>query len=115
MLDRRDDLQPAHIKRAVEEYKERLFSRFAGRVKEMRLFGSHTTGSDRPGSDIDLLVLIDGLSWKEKVEALDLAADVSIDYLVDLSPLILSPEQFRFLVDRETRLALDILDHGVQI
>lgn len=115
MLDRRSDLPPAHIRQAVEEYKERLLSRFADRVKEMRLFGSHTTGSDRAGSDIDLMVLIDGLSWKEKVEALDLAADISIDYLIDLSPLLLSPEQFRFLVDRETRLALDILDHGVPL
>ena len=115
MLDRRDEPQSAHVRQAVKEYKERLLSHFPGRVKEMRLFGSYTTGAHRADSDIDILVLIDGLNRKEKIEAIEMAADISIDYLIDLSPLLLSPDQFRFLVSRETRLALDILAHGVQL
>ncbi len=100
---------------ALGRFKEALLRRFGARLRSIRLFGSRASGGDHPESDIDVLVLIDGLSRREKAEVLDMAADISLDLGVDLSPLVMSPEAFAFLRSRETRLALDIEREGIPI
>ncbi len=100
---------------ALGHLKEALLRRFGGRLRSMRLFGSRASGVGQPDSDIDVLVLIEGLSRQEKVEVLEMAADISLDLGVDLSPLVMAPEAFEFLRSRETRLALDIETEGIPI
>ena len=106
---------PIPVRAALHELKERLTQRFGERFCGLRLFGSHAVGTATAQSDVDLLVLIKGLTHAEKIEAVELTADLSIDHFVDLSPLVISPEEFDFLLNREIRLAQDIQRVGVPL
>lgn len=48
-------------RRWVEEFRDRLRAELGPRVKDLRIFGSKVRGDDHPESDLDLLVLIEGL------------------------------------------------------
>lgn len=81
----------------------------------VRLFGSHARGEASEESDIDLLVLLEGLTHAEKVRAIELGAEVSLETDTWLSPLVMAPAAFRDLIRLEARLALDIEREGVSL
>jgi hypothetical protein len=60
--------------------------------------------------------LIRDLTHAEKVEAIAIAVEVSLDTPACsewISPLVMDPRAFAQLLERETRLALDIRREGV--
>lgn len=64
-------------RKAVEDFLSRLRGEFAARVKDVRLFGSKLRGDSGEDSDIDLLVLIDGLDAGEWRRIVDMAYSAS--------------------------------------
>ena len=108
---------PTAIEEAVLDYRKRLERRFPGRVSSLRVFGSYARGTAHEDSDVDVLVLVRDLSRPEKHDAVGLGVDVSMerDFSVDVSPLVMTPEDFQLRVDRERRLALEILSEGVAL
>ncbi len=49
---------PAIAREALERLVARLADRFGDRILEIRLFGSRARGDPRPGSDVDVLVVL---------------------------------------------------------
>lgn len=106
---------PAGHREALEGYAARLRARFGGRLRFVRLFGSWARGTAGPDADIDVAVVVEGLTRQEWAEALSLAAESEIGGGEALSPFVVSGERFDELVRRERRLASDILEEGAAL
>jgi predicted nucleotidyltransferase len=103
------------IEPAVRSYQAALAQRFGSRLSEVRLFGSRARGDARPDSDVDLLVLIDDLTWREAVEAIDLGTEEELRSGVLLSPLPHATAAFQRLCELETGFARDVERDGVRL
>lgn len=100
---------------ALTQFHQLAKAHLGSRLLECRLFGSKARGDDHPESDLDVLVVIAALQYADKYWTITCGADISLEYLVELSPLVLSPQQFQQLVQRERRLALDIEREGIPL
>lgn len=102
-------------KKAVAEIKQSIQALVGDRMKSLVLFGSKARGDFDPESDVDLAILVDGLTPELKRKIIDIVADIELKYLVVFSALVLSLEDFRLLRQRERRIALDIENEGVHL
>lgn len=99
----------------IRTFKGRLENAFGVRLRDVRLFGSRARGEGNEGSDIDILVLVQNLTREEKSRTLDWACDLWLDRSVPLSPLVMSEEHYRLLVERERLLAKEIQAQGLSL
>jgi predicted nucleotidyltransferase len=104
---------PPDVRAAVDAFRASLQDRFGARVREVRLFGSRARGEARADSDVDLLVLVDGLTWREAIEVIDLGTDEELRSGVLLAPLPHATAEFQQLCDRETSFACAVRRDGV--
>ena len=79
------------------------------------LYGSRARGDYERESDLDVAIIVRGLTRELKKRILDAVADIEVKYLTPLSTLILSEEEFEFLKKRERRIALDIEREGIPL
>jgi predicted nucleotidyltransferase len=100
-------------KKALQFFAKRIRRIFGARLVLLKLYGSAARGERWEESDIDILVLIDKLTWKEKIKVWDEATNINIEFDTLLSPLVMTPEEFKVLRDRERRIALDIEKEGI--
>jgi predicted nucleotidyltransferase len=98
---------------ALAELRRRLDALLAGRLERMVLFGSKARGDSERDSDIDVAILVHGLTGELKRRILDIVAEIELDRLLPLSTLVLSTDEFARLKSRELRLALDIEHEGI--
>ena len=77
------------------------------------LYGSRARGDYDEWSDIDIAVIVPGLTSPLKHAVLDVIADVELEHDVVLSTLVISLGEFERLKQRERRIALDIDNEGV--
>jgi len=106
---------PPRVLEAAGNLKVRVASRFGARLLELSLFGSYARGDWGPDSDVDVLVVVDGLTHGERREVSDLAEDVYFETLVRVSPLALSGDEMRTLRAREYLIASEIERDGVPV
>lgn len=99
----------------MQRYRGSLESRFGARLREVRLFGSFARGQARADSDVDLLVLVDGLSWREAIEAIDLGTDEELASGVLLAPIPRSTAEFERAVRMETPFSSNVQREGVLV
>lgn len=109
-----DGLAPA-VRQALESYRGSLREAFGGRLERLVLFGSVARGEARWDSDVDVLVVLDRVDWRDVATAVDLAADELTERGVLISATVLSEERLEELGQRERRLALDIAREGVPL
>jgi predicted nucleotidyltransferase len=102
-------------KKAVAEIKEEILALVGDRLRGFYLFGSKARGDYDPESDVDLAILVDGLDRKTKERIIDIVADKEIKFLVVISSLVLSWQDFSDLKERERRIALDIESEGIPL
>lgn len=102
-------------KQILIELKECLTKYLEKRSYKVILFGSKARGTAEQYSDLDVAILIDGLDRKLKREVFDIVADIELKFLHSISALVLSTEEFNRLVNRERRLATDILREGIEV
>jgi predicted nucleotidyltransferase len=106
---------PAAVVAALESVRIALSERFGDRLAGVRLFGSYARDQARPESDVDLLVVVTGLTRRERQEVLDLAWDAYAETLVHVSPLALSDTEWDMLRSREYLIAQDIEREGIPL
>ena len=96
---------------ALADFAGRTRARFGPRLVDLRLFGSRARGEGHAESDLDLLVLVDGLTRDERREVQDLAFDVGCAAKLVLSPLAQDSRQWR----QDLPLAIAIDREGVAL
>lgn len=106
---------PPLIQHALQAYRVKMARRFGARLRGVRLFGSYARGEAHEHSDIDVAVLVEGLTRQEWQEAVGDVVEVDLETGVSLSPFVISSERFEELLQRERRIARDILEEGVAV
>jgi predicted nucleotidyltransferase len=84
-------------------------------IIKLVLYGSRARGDYERGSDLDVAIIVRGLTRELKKRILDAVADMELKYFKPLSTLILSEEEFEFLKKRERRIALNIEREGITL
>lgn len=104
---------PSALRPALDRYAARLRARFGERLREMRLFGSYARGEAHEDSDVDVLVLVDGLTDREIGAAAGDAAVVAMETGAALAPLPMATERLDDLRRSERLLARVLDEEGV--
>lgn len=99
----------------MRELKESLKGLLGNRLVKLTLFGSVARGDDTDRSDIDVAIVIRGLTRALKHQVLSKVAEVELHHFVPISALVLSEEEFNRLKKRERRIALDIEKEGIPL
>jgi len=98
-----------------EELRDRLESFLGPRLLMLVLYGSKARGDWEPGSDLDIAIVVSGLTRELKHKILDIVAEIKFKYVMPLSTLVFLEEDFHRLREREGRVALDIEKHGISL
>lgn len=102
-------------KAALKELKENLNSFLDERLVRFVLYGSRARGDYDSQSDIDVAIIVRGLTRDLKNQILDVVAEVEFKHLVPLSAFVLSEDEFERLKKLERRIALDIEKEGIPL
>ena len=105
------DSRPAILR----ELKRSLETFLGDRLVSMVLFGSMARGDYHDESDIDVAVIVRGLTRELKGRILDEVAELELEHHMPLSVFVLSEEEFNRLKKRERRIALDIEAEGIPL
>jgi len=96
-------------------YADRLRAIFGERLYAVRLFGSYARGEANEDSDVDVLVLIDGLTDREIGVVAGEVATIIMATALPLAPLPMSVERYEELRRRERALAREIDAEGIAL
>lgn len=103
-------LRPSE-RRWVVEFRDRLRADLGERLRDLRLFGSYARGEPHEESDIDLLVLVDGLDEETWRSIIDLAYSIS----PWLSPMTVDFERYHAPRSRATGIYQEIRKESVRL
>jgi predicted nucleotidyltransferase len=102
-------------KRILKELKDLIGEIGGNCIVKIVLYGSRARGDYDRKSDIDVAIIVRGLTRELKNRILDTVAEIELEYLVPISALVISEEDFEFLKKRERRIALDIEREGIPL
>ena len=105
---------PEHLAPILADLRRRLEALYGPRLVRLVLFGSQARGDAEPGSDIDVLVVLEGpVNASEEIErAGNIVADVSLEYDVSVSCAYVSVD--RYAVEHSP-LLMNIRREGVAV
>ena len=99
----------------LRELKRSLESSLGNQLVSAVLFGSMARGDYNDDSDVDVAVIVHGLTRALKHQILDKVAELELQHDMPLSILLLSEEEFNRLKKRERRIVLDIEREGIPL
>ena len=98
------------------EYARLIRARWGDRIRGIWLYGSAARGDWTPESDIDVLVILDREDQEDAEWLVKTAYRLGLaEKHLLLQPVMLTNNQFRHLVERERRFALDVLQEGMAL
>jgi len=100
---------------ALSEFGRRLKEQFDGGIAAVALFGSRARGEGRRTSDLDVLVITQSEDWRVHKQVRYLAADICLEYDVDLSPRVWSLSHYREVQRLDTALYRNIRRDAVPL
>lgn len=102
------------LKDIVEELKRGLEGLYGGRLARLVLYGSQARGDARPGSDIDVLVVLRGevSPCTEIARTSELVAELSLRHDVVIVPAFVSEDQY---LREGSPLLLNVRREGVPV
>ena len=88
---------PLHIRKLMKELKEGLVRIYGDRLKAVYLYGSYARGDYRQGSNVNVMILLSDYRnyWEELRRSTELASDISLEYDVTVSRLIMKEIQWK--------------------
>jgi predicted nucleotidyltransferase len=104
-----------HEASAVAELCAWVRDRFGDRVRRLAIFGSRARGDGDEASDVDVLVVVDGLTGAERRDIALQSGDAVTNYDVIVAPFALSTERWEELRARERLIAHEIERDGVPL
>src|SRR4051812_39780153 len=106
---------PVSLRPALTEYRDRLRSMFGERLEDVRLFGSFARGEAHEESDVDVLVVVKGLTDAELGLAAGEVAAVIATTGLPLAPLPISSERLAGLRAQGRALARELDAEGISL
>jgi len=106
---------PVSLRSALAEYAARLRVVFGDRLVEVRLFGSFARGEANEDSDVDVLVLVQGLTDLEIGLAAGEVAPVIARTGLPLAPLPLASEKLAQMRREQRGLAQALDREGIPV
>jgi len=106
---------PPKEQQAILEFVHLLAEDFNGRIHSALLFGSKARGEDLPGSDLDVLIVIDSDDWRVHKQIRYLAADICLKYDLNLSPRVWSVAHHQEEEEFQTSLYRNICQDGINL
>jgi uncharacterized protein len=97
----------------LEKLRRRLENLLGSDEFRMVLFGSRARGDYSDDSDVDVAIIVRGLTRELKMRVLEEVAEFELEHLLPISALILSEDEFNHLKMRERRIAIDIEREGI--
>jgi len=96
----------------MKDLKEGLVRIYGDRLKAVYLYGSYARGDYRQGSDVDVMILLNDYKnyWEELRRSTELASDISLEYDVTVSRLIMKEIQWK---ESDTPVLRNIHKEGV--
>ena len=81
----------------MKEFKEGLSQIYGDSLKAVYLYGSYARGDYRQGSDVDVMLLLKDFDnyWDEHKRSSQLASDISLEYDVTVSRLLIKEIQWQ--------------------
>ncbi|MEO8355284.1 MAG: nucleotidyltransferase domain-containing protein [Chloroflexota bacterium] len=81
----------------MKELKEGLLQIYGDKMKAVYLYGSYARGDYRQGSDVDVMVLLKDYQdyWKEYMRSSDYVSDISLEYDVTVSYILIKELQWK--------------------
>lgn len=86
-----------HDHQALRIFTERLHQTFPGRLQSLQLFGSKARGEATKFSDVDVLVIVQNATSKDRHAVSRLTAEVLLETGIVISPKTFSPQQLATL------------------
>lgn len=88
---------PEDIRKILKKFKQRLKRLYGERLTAMYLFGSYARGDNEDGTDLDILVVLNTFRFhsSEISRTADLVSDLSLDYLITVSPMFMRERDWR--------------------
>ena len=101
--------------KAIHKLKNILEKFLGDDLVVMKLYGSRVKGDFDSDSDIDIAIIVRGLTREVKNHIFKEVAEIEVEDLLPLSTLILSEDEFNRLKRKERRIVLDIESEGVTL
>jgi predicted nucleotidyltransferase len=88
---------PENVKSLMAKMKKGLTELYGQRLMAVYLFGSYARGDYNENSDLDVMIVLDTYKsyWDELVCSAELASDLSLEYDVTISRMIMTEEQWK--------------------
>ena len=86
-----------NIESLMAKLKKGLTGLYGQRLKAVILFGSYARGDYNKNSDLDVMIVLDAYQsyWDELVRSAELASDLSLEYDVTISRMIMTEDQWK--------------------
>lgn len=85
------------IQQLLADLKKGLTELYSTRLKAVYLYGSYARGDYDTNSDLDVMIVLDTYKsyWDELVYSAELASNLSLEYNVTISRMIMTEEQWK--------------------
>ena len=100
-------------KAAMEEFVRRACMANGDLIKSITVFGSTARGTDRPDSDIDLLVVVDNEDFRLRRDLIGMAFEIMLDTGMDISVKVLSIREFE--ARKSYSFLQNVLSEGIRV
>jgi len=105
---------PTNIRKILKQFKQALKRLYGDRIKTIYLFGSYARGDYEDGSDLDVLIVLDTFRFhnKEISRTADLVSDLSLQYLITVSPIFMRERDW---VSGKKPLLRNVKNEGIKL
>jgi predicted nucleotidyltransferase len=101
--------------KVLKELKQGMENQLGDRLVKIVVFGSRARGDFDTESDTDIAIIVRELSRELKYQILDTVAEIEMKFIIPLSVIVFSENEFERLRKRERRIALDIDKEGIPL
>jgi len=88
---------PANIRMLLSELKKELVRIYGEQLKGVYLYGSYARGDDRPGSDVDVMIVLASYQryGDEIKRTSELNSKLSLDYNLSISRVFMTEDRWK--------------------